>query len=78
MRMPNRTVYLPEDLDALSRHFELNLSQLTQEAIKRVAAEREDETLAVRVKAASDRIRRLDIDGPTQSLDGERAQAGER
>ena len=37
MRMPNRTVYLPEDLDALSRHFELNLSQLTQEAIKRVA-----------------------------------------
>jgi len=76
--MPNRTVYLPEDLDALSRHFELNLSQLTQEAIQRVAAEREGETLAVRVTAASDRIRRLDIDWPTQSLDGERAQAGER
>ena len=64
--------------DSLSRHFELNLSKLTQEAIKRVAAEREDETLAARVKAASDRIRRLDIDWPTQSLDGERAQAGER
>ena len=61
-----------------STDFELNLSQLTQEAIKRVAAEREDETLAVRVKTASDRIRRLDIDWPTQSLDGERAQAGER
>jgi post-segregation antitoxin (ccd killing protein) len=78
MRMSNRTVYLPEDLDSLSRHFELNLSKLTQEAIKRVAAEREDETLAARVKAASDRIRRLDIDWPTQSLDEQRAQAGER
>jgi hypothetical protein len=43
-----------------------------------VAAEREDETLAVRVKTASDRIRRLDIDWPTQSLEEERAQAGER
>ena len=78
MRMSNLTVYLPEDLDSLSRHFELNLSKLTQEAIKRVAAEREDETLAARVKAASDRIRRLDIDWPTQSLDEQRAQAGER
>ncbi|CCM63790.1 hypothetical protein BN381_290158 [Candidatus Microthrix parvicella RN1] len=78
MRMPNRTVYLPEELDELSRHFELNLSQLTQQAIERVAAEREDEALAVRVKAASDRIRRLEIDWPPQSLQEERAQASER
>ena len=78
MRMPNRTVYLPEELDELSRHFELNLSQLTQQAIERVAAEREDEGLAVRVKAASDRIRRLEIDWPPQSLQEERAQASER
>ena len=76
--MPNRTVYLPDDLDELSRHFKLNLSQLTQQAIKQFALEREDETLQGRVKAASDRIGRLDIDWPTQSLAKERAQAGER
>ena len=32
--MPNRTIYLPADLDDLARQLDLNLSRLTQEAIR--------------------------------------------
>lgn len=78
MRMPNRTIYLPEELDELSRRFGLNLSQLTQRAIEAYIAERLDEALEVRVDAASTRIGALGIAWPDDIIAQERAEAGER
>ena len=78
MRMPNRTVYLPDELDALSRRLGLNLSRLTQDAIVATANEHPDDALEARVAAAIARIAALDIDWPADPLAASRAEAGER
>jgi len=76
--MPNRTIYLPDDLDQLSRRLKLNLSQLTQEAIRRRATERSPQEIQAVVEAASKRAVALDLDWSTFSLADERESAGER
>jgi len=78
MRMPNRTVYLPDELDALSRRLGLNLSRLTQDAIVATAKEHPDDAFEARVAAAMARIAALDIDWPADPLAASRAEAGER
>ena len=78
MRMPNRTVYLPDDLDALSRRLGLNLSRITQDAVRRAAAERGSEAIDAQVREAVDRIAQLDITWPADHLAQSRAEAGER
>ncbi len=62
IRMPNRTVYLPDDLDQVSRRLKLNLSRLVQDAIRDVAFSRTPEEVDQLVKEASARAQGLDID----------------
>lgn len=76
--MPNRTIYLPEELDEISRRLGLNLSRLTQRAIEAEIAARSDEALATRIQAASARAEALGIDWPPGLLADERREAGER
>ncbi len=76
--MPNRTIYLPDDLDEISRRIGLNLSQLTQKAIQEFVADHRDEVLEARVDAASARSAALGLDWPTGGLARERGEAGER
>ena len=78
MRMPNRTIYLPEDLDDLSRRIGLNLSRLTQEAIRGYVADHRRETLEARLEEACARAEALAIDWPERFLEDRRAQAQER
>ena len=52
IRMPNRTIYLPDDLDAASRALGLNLSRLTQDAISRQLQDDPDAATNARVEAA--------------------------
>jgi len=76
--MPNRTVYLPEHLDELSRRLGVNLSQLTQKAIEEYASQRAEDTLDTRVKEARARMAALNISWPEGLLERERAEADER
>ncbi len=78
MRMPNRTIYLPDDLDEISRRVGLNLSRLTQKAIREFVAENSDEALAARVAAASERSAALELEWPDDWHAQQRAEAGER
>lgn len=76
--MPNRTVYLPDELDDLSRRIGLNLSRLTQEAIRDYMAGHRKETLEARLEEACARAEALAIDWPERYLEDQRAQARER
>lgn len=76
--MPNRTIYLPDELDRISRRLELNLSQVVQQAIRTLDAEQSSRDLASEVKAASERARALEIDWSGYDLDETRRSAGER
>lgn len=78
MRMANRTIYLPEDLDEISKRLGLNLSRMTQEAIEAYVGKHADETLEARIDAAIDRIAALDLDWPENWLEDSREEAGER
>lgn len=76
--MPNRTIYLPDDLDELSRRLGINLSRLTQEAIERAARAAPDEVVEAQVADAMARIAALGIEWPKDALATSRAEAGER
>ncbi len=76
--MPNRTIYLPEDLDEVSRRLGLNLSRLTQAAITEYVQRNRDETIDAMVEAATIRIRGLGINWPDETLEQQRHEAGER
>jgi post-segregation antitoxin (ccd killing protein) len=76
--MANRTIYLPEELDEISRRLGLNLSRLTQEAIEAHVAQHEEAALEARVDAATERIAALGLDWPENWLKTSRDQAGER
>ena len=76
--MPNRTVYLPELLDAASRQLGLNLSQLTQRAIQDQVANASESVLVERCAAATARIAALDIQWSDDALAAGRREAGER
>ena len=78
MRMANRTIYLPEELDEISKRLGLNLSRLTQEAIEAHVAKHGEEALEARVDAAAERIAALGLDWPENWLEQTRAEAGER
>ena len=78
MRMPNRTIYLPAELDDLSRRVGLNLSQLTQQAIRDFIVEHREEVLEARLDAACARAKALAIDWPDNWLANERREAQER
>ena len=76
--MPNRTIYLPDELDEVSRRVGLNLSRLTQQAIRDFGAEHHEKALEARIDAVSARCRELGIDWPKDYLDEQRSEAGER
>ncbi len=76
--MGNRTIYLPDELDELSRRLGLNLSQLTQRAIEAYVAANRDEAIEARVEAASTRCAALGMTWPRDLLQTERDEAGER
>ena len=76
--MANRTIYLPEELDELSRRLGLNLSRLTQEAIEAHMAKHAEEALEARIDAAAERIAALGIDWPENWLQDSRDDVGER
>jgi len=78
MRMPNRTIYLPDDLDQVSRRVGLNLSRLTQQAIREFVAEHHELALEARIDAVSARTRELGFNWPEDYLDDQRSEAGER
>ncbi|MCY7299591.1 MAG: hypothetical protein LH616_10310 [Ilumatobacteraceae bacterium] len=76
--MPNRTVYLPDALDAASRQLGLNLSQLTQRAIEDQLALASEAALSVRCAQATARMTALDIEWPDGVVATGRREAGER
>jgi len=78
MRMPNRTIYLPDELDEVSRRVGLNLSQLTQRAIEEYMANHAEEALSARVEAAAARVAALGLEWPVDALATQRVEAGER
>ncbi len=76
--MPNRTIYLPDELDEMSRKLGLNLSKLTQQAIADFVAEHSQEAFEARLDAASVRARSLSLTWERHALQRQRAEAGER
>ncbi|MCY4194594.1 MAG: hypothetical protein OXF04_09935 [bacterium] len=76
--MPNRTIYLPADLDEVSRRVGLNLSRLTQQAIRDFVAKHHESALEARIDAISARSQELGIDWPKNYLDDQRSEAAER
>ncbi|MCQ3806460.1 MAG: type II toxin-antitoxin system CcdA family antitoxin [Acidimicrobiaceae bacterium] len=76
--MPNRTIYLPQELDDLSRSVGLNLSRLAQEAIRDYLADHRRETLEARLEEACARAEALAVDWPERFLKYQRAQAQDR
>ncbi|HIG24269.1 MAG TPA: hypothetical protein EYG34_09095 [Acidimicrobiia bacterium] len=76
--MPNRTIYLPEELDEMSRKLELNLSQLTQKAIEDFVSDHEEEAIQVQREIVEAKIRALELVWPKNHLAKQRAEAGER
>jgi len=78
MRMANRTIYLPEELDEVSRRLGLNLSRLTQAAIAEHAKQNSDDAIDARVESASARIRGLGIKWPAEALDQQQSDVAGR
>jgi hypothetical protein len=74
--MPNRTIYLPDDVDRLVDELDVNLSQVTQQAIRALATERavgRDQ----RLLELKRRVRKLDLSYPADHLRGMRREAGD-
>ena len=76
--MPNRTVYLPDALDAASRQLGLNLSQLTQRAIEERLAWASDAAVSGRCAQATARMVALKIEWPDDVVAESRREADER
>jgi len=76
--MPNRTVYLPDALDAASRQLGLNLSQLTQRAIEEQLTFASEAAVSARCVQATERMIALDIEWPDGVVAEGRREAGER
>lgn len=76
--MPNRTIYLPQELDEVSRRIGLNLSHLTQQAIRDVVEAQREEVVEARLEAACERAAALAVDWPESCLESQRAEAQER
>lgn len=76
--MANRTIYLPDEMDEISRRLGLNLSRLTQDAIEAHVAKHGEEALEARVAAATERIAALGLEWPDNWLETSRDEAGER
>ncbi len=78
IRMPNRTIYLPDELDQASRSLGLNLSRITQEAISAHMEENADSAIEARIANFNDRANALSIDWPEDPIAMGREEAGER
>jgi len=76
--MPNRTIYLPDELDETSRRLKLNLSRVVQDAIRELASTQDADSLNADVEAASSRAEALAIDWSDFSLESTRSSARER
>lgn len=76
--MPNRTIYLPQDLDEVSRRIGLNLSRLAQQAIRDVVEARPEALVEARLEAVCERAAALAVDWPERCLEDQRAEAQER
>ena len=77
--MPNRTINLPDDVDAMARELDINLSKVTQDAVRSLAAERAEPDADFEERLA--RARRLaaetDIRFPPNYLRDSRREAGD-
>ena len=76
--MPNRTVYLPDDLDQASRRLKLNLSHVVQQAIRELAAPLDPKEAQARIAAAPQRAQAPTVDWSDFSLKESRRDAYER
>lgn len=74
--MPNRTIYLPDDVDRLVDELDVNLSQVTQQALRALAAER-SASKAERLASLRRRAAELGISYPADHLRTTRAEAGD-
>lgn len=74
--MPNRTIYLPEELDRLARQLDVNLSRVTQDALVRLADARQRGDGDARRAIAED-IAAKYRDVPWVTLAAQRAEAGD-
>lgn len=79
--MPNRTIYLPDDVDQLARDLDVNLSQVTQQALREIDRRRRTEDESETVEERLARLRHLvaeaNITFPPNYLRDMRAEAGD-
>ena len=78
IRMPNRTIYLPDELDQASRRLGLNLSRITQEAISAYVEQNGDDAVEARVAEFSNRASAMPVDWPKDPITAGRRESGER
>jgi post-segregation antitoxin (ccd killing protein) len=74
--MPNRTIYLPADVDRLARQLDVNLSRLTQDAIRALAAQTTDQKHQ-RLMDVRGKVAMAGLTYPSGYLRDAREQAGD-
>lgn len=74
--MPNRTIYLPDEVDEIARRLDINLSKLTQDALRKLAQERDDENQQ-RLQRFRKLVKEANITYPPNYLRDMRREAGD-
>lgn len=74
--MPNRTIYLPDEVDELARRLDVNLSKVTQDAIRDLADKQQDDR-GERLTRARALAAEANITYPPNSLHDSREESGE-
>lgn len=74
--MPSRTIYLPDDVDQLVNELDVNLSRLTQDAVRTLAAQ-ESADCASRLAAIRQRVADAELSYPQDHLAKMRQEAGD-
>jgi post-segregation antitoxin (ccd killing protein) len=74
--MPNRTIYLPDDVDRLAHELDVNLSRLTQDAVRALARQRDDDRQA-RLAKVRQRAKQAGLSYPKHHLRDTRREAGD-
>lgn len=74
--MPSRTIYLPDDVDRMVSDLNVNLSRLTQDAIRALADEQRADRQS-RLDEIRRRVLEANISYPTDHLQKMREAAGD-
>lgn len=74
--MPNRTIYLPDEVDEIARRLDVNLSKVTQDAIRDLAASQQADR-DERLKRARALAAKANITYPPNYLRDSREESGE-